>query len=135
MMRVHQASPLLPFVIAAAVASPAHAAPPSSRALFTPPVHIEGAGVAALPVTCGIVNVQDEARTVQTELVQNDNIPVLSVNVTVVAGKVGGISTTVPPGFFVRSVYCRFRVVDGANSDIRASIQVEDPVNISLPAH
>jgi hypothetical protein len=134
MIRTQRFTPLLPFVMAVAVVASAHAAPPSARWLFTPPVHIEGVGVAALPVTCGILNVQDETRTVQAELVQHDNVPVLSLNVTVVGGKVGGIGTTVPPGFFVRSVYCRFRVMDGANSDIRASIQVEAPVNISLSA-
>lgn len=134
MKPMHLAKRVLPFVVAAATIATAYAAPPSARPIITPPIYVESAGVASLQVLCSIVNVQDEARTVKTELVQNDGVAMHSSDVTVAPGRVSGLMASVPPGFFVRSVYCRFQVLDGANTDIRATIQVGEPVQMLLPA-
>ena len=96
--------------------------PPSQENVrFTPPVFPSVSDF----VTCEVVNVNRETRTVRLQLIDalgtvrqdSDNIPVGAGN----ARELRGLS---PVPTVVMPVYCKFTVVDGSRTDIRGAVEI-----------
>src|SRR5262249_36178194 len=94
----------------------------ASNVRFTPPLFIQATDVLQPPdAACKVVNVTSEVRHIKVE--------VFGVNGLIVGGLVEAIDPGHQTGLDVGispndAVFCKFTVVDGTRSDIRADLAV-----------
>jgi len=105
-----------------------------SNARFTPTVNISSSS----DMNCQLVNISSATRTVRLQTISGGNGSIVSDTLIPLAAghSIANNSTSVSFGF---TFYCKFMVVDGSRTDVRASIVVFNNtapggVRFSLPA-
>jgi hypothetical protein len=93
--------------------------PEQSNVRWTPIVSVQQEAIS-----CWVLNVSTSSRSVRIQLIRYlDGASILDATLPVPAGSVNAASQAFP----ALTGYCKFTVVDGERSDIRANIEVRDP--------
>jgi len=98
--------------------------------LFTPVINVQEGSVG-----CYAVNVTNQTRILEVFLVDGiTGIAGPGFKGTLDPGKRTGVGAQVPGGWEVGVVYCRFVVLDGVKSDIRANLTLAPPFVFGKPS-